>query len=77
MRATGRSWLPALFWFVFLQMVTRYTTAPVLNVNVAHYPYDLVKDWFDNYWMFWPVCLIVVTAMVWAVEFGLVKLFPD
>jgi Phosphatidylserine decarboxylase len=26
-RATGRSWLPALIWFVILQMITRYTTA--------------------------------------------------
>jgi len=76
MRATGRSWLPALVWFVFLQMVTRYTTAPELNINVAHFPYELVKGWFTSYWMFWPVCLIVVTAMVWVVEFGLVTLYP-
>ncbi len=75
-RATGRSWLPALVWFVFLQMLTRYMTAPELNINVAHSPYPLVSEWFTSYWWFWPVCFLVVTAMVCLVEFGLVKLFP-
>ena len=76
-RATGKSWLSALAWFVFLQMITRYTTAPELNINVAHYPYELVKNWFHNYWAFLPVCLLVVTGMVWMVELGLAKLYPS
>jgi len=75
-RATGRSWLPALIWFVLLQMVTRYTTAPELNINVAHFPYEMVKEWFTSYWAFWSVCLIVTTALVWIVEYGLLTLFP-
>jgi hypothetical protein len=75
-RATGRSWLPAMVWFVFLQAVTRYTTAPELNVNIAHFPYELVEWWFTSYWVFWPVCLLVTTGMVWIVEFGLLKLYP-
>ena len=75
-RATGRSWLPALVWFIFLQMLTRYTTAPGLNVNIAHYPYELVKGWFSSYWLFWPICLLIVLAMVRAVEFGLLTLYP-
>ena len=75
-RATGRSWLPALIWFVFLQMITRYTTAPELNVNIAHFPYELIKGWFTSYWMFWPACLLVVTAMVWVVEFMLLNFYP-
>jgi len=75
-RATGRCWLPAMVWFVFLHVVTRYTTAPELNINIAHYPYELVKEWFASYWAFWPVCLLVTTAMVWVVEFGLLKFYP-
>lgn len=75
-RATGRSWLPALVWFVFLQIVTRYTTAPELNINVAHYPYELVKGWFSSYWTFWPVCLIAVTVLVRVVELGLATVYP-
>ena len=75
-RATGRSWLLALSWFVFLQMITRYTTAPELNVNIAHFPYELIKGRFTSYWMFWPACLLVVTAMVWVVEFMLQRFYP-
>ena len=75
-RVTGRSWIPALVWFIFLQIVTRYTTAPELNVNIAHSPYGLVKGWFSSYWLFWPFCLLIVTAMVWGVEFGLLTLYP-
>src|SRR5262249_28164385 len=75
-RATGRSWLPALVWFVFLQVVTRYTTAPELNINLAHSPYEMVKGWFTSYLVFWLVCLLVTTAMVWVVEFGLLTLYP-
>ena len=75
-RSTGRSWLPALLWFVFMQITTRFTTAPELNINVAHSPYELVKGWFSSYWTFWPICLLFVTTMVWIVEFCLSKIFP-
>jgi hypothetical protein len=75
-RATGRSWLPAMVWFAILQVVTRYTTAPELNINIAHFPYQLVEGWFPSYWMFWPVCLLVTTIMVRIVEFGLVTIYP-
>ena len=75
-RATGKSWLPAVIWFAFLQLITRYTTAPELNVNIAHFPYQLVKGWFTSYWAFWPVCLIFIAAMVWVVEFLLFTFFP-
>src|SRR5262245_56567978 len=75
-RANGRSWFPALIWFVLLQLITRYTTQPELNINIAHYPYELVKNVFRNYWTFWPVCTLVVAALVWIVEFGLTRLYP-
>ena len=75
-RATGNSWLPALVWFVFVQLVTRYTTAPEFNINIAHSPYPLVKDWFPSYWAFWPVCLIFITALVWVMDFILVTIYP-
>jgi hypothetical protein len=75
-RATGKSWLPALIWFVFLQAITHYTTAPELNINIAHSPYELVKGWFTSYWMFWPFCLIFITAMILAVEYMLLAVYP-
>jgi hypothetical protein len=68
--------MPALIWFAILQLVTRYTTKPELNVNVAHFPYALVKEWISGYWTFWPVCLIFAAAMVWTAEFTLLTLYP-
>ncbi|MGE0102665.1 MAG: hypothetical protein AB7H86_07645 [Blastocatellales bacterium] len=75
-RATGRSWQPALGWFLFWQMVTRYTTAPELNVNVSHMPYEFCKEWFTSYWQFWPVGALVAAIMVYAVEYGLGRVYP-
>lgn len=75
-RATGRSWLPAAGWFFVWQAVTRLTTKPELNVNVAHTPYEFVKNWFSGYWMFWPVCALVVILMTWLVERWLATRFP-
>jgi hypothetical protein len=75
-RATGASWLPALAWFLFWQLVTRYTTASELNVNIAHMPYEACKDWFSSYWHFWPVGALVAAVLAYSVEFGLWKLYP-
>jgi len=75
-RTTGNSWLPATVWFVFLQMVARYTTAEKLNINISQFPYELVKGRFSSYWTFWPVLLIIIIAMVLAVELMLLKFFP-
>lgn len=75
-RATGRSWLPALFWFLGLQLLTRYTTRPELNINIAHTPYELFKGVHGGYWSFWIVCALVVMALVRLVEFGLARLYP-
>lgn len=75
-RATGWSWFPAWAWFLFWQYVTRLTTKPVLNVNIAHTPYTACANWFSNYWSFWPVCAIVVGLMVVIVELLLFRLYP-
>jgi hypothetical protein len=75
-RATGRAWPYALLWFVTLQLITRYTTRPDLNVNIAHFPYEAFKNTYSNYWSFWLVCTLVVALMVGLVEFGLVRMFP-
>lgn len=75
-RANGRSWLPALGWFLFWQLVTRYTTAPALNVNIAHSPYAGCARWFSHYWYFWSVCAAVVGLLAWSAERGLAWLYP-
>lgn len=75
-RVDGRSWLPAAAWFFLWQVVTRLTTRPDLNVNIAHTPYEFTKDWFASYWQFWPVCALVVLLLTWLVERGLIRYYP-
>ena len=75
-RVDGRSWLPAAVWFFLWQVVTRLTTRPHLNVNIAHTPYEFTKDWFASYWQFWPVCALVILLLTWLVERGLVRYYP-
>ena len=75
-RVTGKSWLPAAIWFFALQLVTRLTTEPKLNVNIAHKPYEFTGAWFQGYWQFWPVCALVVILLTWLVERWLARTFP-
>lgn len=74
--ATGRSWLLALGWFLFWQIVTRYTTAPDLNVNIAHAPYEFARGWFGSYWQFWPVCALAAGTMAFGVDRALARYYP-
>ena len=76
-RVTGRSWLPAAGWFFFWQLMTRLTTDPALNINIAHAPYEFTKGWFASYWQFWPVCALVVLLLTWLVERGLARRYPS
>src|SRR5215475_10678359 len=49
------SWIPSLIYFVILQQITRLltTTGPYTNVNVAHFAYGPMKDWFASSWTYW------------------------
>ena len=75
-RATGQSWGPAVVWFLFWQMITRYTTAPELNINIAHAPYEFSQAWFASYWLFWPLCALGVSLLAWTAECGLARVYP-
>ena len=70
---TGTSWKAATLWFLGWQLVTRWTTDPALNVNLAHSPHQLFQAWFDSYWTFWPVCALAILPLTWSVEQGLVR----
>lgn len=75
-RLTGGDWMLAALWFYMLQLVTRFTTAPRYNVNIAHFPYEFTRDWFSSYLVFWPVCAVAVLLLTWLAELILVRHFP-
>jgi hypothetical protein len=72
------SWIPSLIYFVVLQQVTRMLTVPgpYTNVNVAHFAYGNMKDWFDVYWKYWAVNTSIVALTLILMEFVLLWLFP-
>lgn len=76
--AKRRTWIPALLYFVILQQITRLLTepGPYTNVNVAHFAYGPMKDWFASYWTYWIANTSVVALTLIIMEFALLRLFP-
>ena len=72
------SWIPSLIYFVILQQITRLLTVPgpYTNVNVAHFAYGAMKDWFPVYWKYWLVNTSVVALTLIILEFVFLWLFP-
>jgi|SRR5262245_29307574 len=72
------SWIPSLIYFVILQQITRLVTepGPYTNINVAHFAYGPMKEWFTSYWTYWAVNTSAVALTLIIIEFILVRLFP-
>jgi hypothetical protein len=72
------SWIPSLIYFVILQQITRLLTdpGPYTNVNVAHFAYGPMKDWFAGYWTYWAANTAAVALTLIIIEFILLRLFP-
>lgn len=72
------TWIPSLIYFVILQQVTRLLTdpGPYTNVNVAHFAWGPMKDWFASYWTYWAVNTLAVATLLIIIEFVLLRLFP-
>ncbi|MEK7832645.1 MAG: hypothetical protein AAB401_16250 [Acidobacteriota bacterium] len=77
-RSRRGSWLPSLVYFVILQQVTRLVTepGPYTNVNVAHFAYGGMKDWFASYWTYWLANTALTAVVLWLMDWTLAKIFP-
>jgi hypothetical protein len=71
-------WIPSLIYFVILQQVTRLLTdpGPYTNVNVAHFAFGPMKDWFASYWTYLAANTSAVALTLIIIEFVLLRLFP-
>ncbi|HEV2668529.1 MAG TPA: hypothetical protein VG324_26675 [Blastocatellia bacterium] len=76
--AKSGSWIPSLIYFVILQQITRLLTdpGPYTNVNVAHFAYGPMKEWFASYWTYWVANTSAVALTLIIIEFILLRLFP-
>jgi hypothetical protein len=65
LRADRATWWQALLWFLGLQQVSRLTTKPELNVNVAHRAYGAAQSWFTSYGQYWLVNTLLAAVVLW------------
>jgi hypothetical protein len=66
-RVDRMAWLYAFIWYLVLQMISRLTTSPDANVNVAHKIYYGWEPAFGGFWKFWLVMTLLVAAGLWAI----------
>jgi hypothetical protein len=76
-RADARVWVYALGWYFVMQVLSRFLTPAVMNVNVAHSVYPGWEQTFPSYWKFWLVLTLVVAAGLWVLGKGFSLLWPE
>lgn len=64
-RMDRRSWSYAFGWYLGVQLLSRFFTAPVLNVNLAHAIQPGWEQTFGSYWVFWLTLTIATAAVLW------------
>jgi len=70
------AWAYALAWYFLMQMVSRTTTAPDLNVNVSQHIQPGWERIFSSYWKFWLVMTMVVAIALWLIGLVLSWIWP-
>ena len=70
------AWVYAFAWYLFMQLVSRLTTSPEINANVAHHMQTGWEAVFGSYWKFWLVMSVLVAAVLWAIGMVLSWIWP-
>jgi hypothetical protein len=70
------AWLYAFVWYLFMQLVSRLSTSPEVNANVAHHIQPGWETTFSSYWKFWLVMTLVVGAGLWVIGILLSWIWP-
>jgi len=70
------AWRWAFGWYLGIQLVSRFITAPALNVNLAHAIQPGWDSAFHSYWSFWLVLTIVTVAGLWLCGWALWRIWP-
>jgi hypothetical protein len=59
-------WIYSMAGYLVIQLVSRWLTPAVLNVNLAHSVQDGWATTFGSYWKFWIVITFVALVTVWS-----------
>ncbi len=71
------AWRWALGWYLVVQLISRFMTAPELNVNLAHAVQPGWERTFHSYWMFWIVLTATTILSLWLSGFLLWSIWPS
>ena len=69
-------WLYALGWYLVMQLICRWWTAPELNINIAHAVYRGWEGLFPSYALYWVLTTAGAAAILYLLELILIRLFP-
>lgn len=64
-RMDRRSWIYAFGWYLGVQLLSRFFTAPELNVNLAHAVQPGWEQTFTSYWTFWLTLTLTTAVVLW------------
>jgi hypothetical protein len=64
-RMDRSSWLYAFGWLPLMQLISRFVTAPELNVNLAHAIQPGWERTFTSYWMFSLTLMLASAVLLW------------
>ena len=64
-RMDRSSWRYAFGWYLVVQLLSRFFTAPDLNVNLAHAVQPGWERTFPSYWTFWLTLTVITAAVLW------------
>ena len=64
-RMDRNSWRYAFGWSLLVQLISRFVTAPELNVNLAHAVQPGFERTFPSYWMFWLALTLATAVGLW------------
>lgn len=70
------TWLYAFGWYLLIQLLSRFFTPSVLNVNLAHRIQPGWETRFGSYWQFWVVLTLVVGLMLFLLENFFRRVWP-
>ena len=70
------AWIYALGWYLFVQVLSYFTTPAELNINVSHKVAPGWEQTFSTYWKFWLVLTLGTAVILWSVATAFHKFWP-
>jgi hypothetical protein len=75
-RMDRTAWRWAFGWYLVVQLLSRFVTPAILNVNLAHAVQPGWETTFNSYWPFWLALTVVTATGLWLSGLLLWSIWP-